>query len=128
MAKYLSQEWLDETREMAADQPERPGASVKMNYVVTGAPGGDVTYHWILENGKLLASSLGALDDGEVTLTMSYDDAVKQAKGELDPNAAFMQGRVKVTGNMAKLMSLLPLTNAPEYRALQERVRTITEF
>jgi len=31
-------------------------------------------------------------------------------------------------GNMAKLMALLPLTNAPEYRALQERVRTITEF
>ncbi|GAC1318319.1 MAG: hypothetical protein NVSMB12_17070 [Acidimicrobiales bacterium] len=128
MAKYLSQEWLDETREMAADQPERPGASVKMNYVVTGAPDGDVTYHWILENGKLIESKLGALDDGEVTLTMTYDDAVKQAKGELDANAAFMQGRVKVTGNMAKLMSLLPLTNAPEYKALQAKISEVTEY
>ena len=128
MAKYLSQEWLDETREMAADQPERPGASVKMNYVVTGAPEGDVTYHWILENGKLVESKLGALDDGEVTLTMTYDDAVKQAKGELDANAAFMQGRVKVTGNMAKLMSLLPLTNAPEYKALQAKISEVTEY
>ena len=128
MAKYLTQEWLDETREMAADQPERPGASVKMNYVVTGGPDGDVTYHWILENGKLIESKLGALDDGEVTLTMSYDDAVKQAKGELDANAAFMQGRVKVTGNMAKLMSLLPLTNAPEYKELQAKISAITEY
>lgn len=129
MAKYLSQEWLDETKAMAGDQPERPGASVKMNYVVTGGPGGeDVTYHWILENGKLLESKLGPLDDAEVTLTMAYDDAVKQAKGELDPNAAFMQGRVKVTGNMAKLMSLLPLTNAPEYKELQTRISKVTEF
>jgi hypothetical protein len=33
-----------------------------------------------------------------------------------------------VTGNMAKLMSLLPLTNSPEYRALQEQIREITEY
>jgi hypothetical protein len=39
-----------------------------------------------------------------------------------------MQGRVKVTGNMAKLMSLLPLTNAPEYKALQEEIGKITEY
>lgn len=128
MAKYLSQEWLDESRLMAADQPERPGASVKMNYVVTGAPEGEVTYHWILENGKLVDSKLGGLDGAEVTLTMTYEDAVKQAKGELDPNAAFMQGRVKVTGNMAKLMSLLPLTNAPEYKELQAKIAEITDF
>jgi hypothetical protein len=29
---------------------------------------------------------------------------------------------------MAKLMSLLPLTNSPEYRALQEQIREITEY
>ncbi|GAC1533162.1 MAG: hypothetical protein NVS3B12_12210 [Acidimicrobiales bacterium] len=129
MAKYLSQEWLDETRSLAADQPERPGASVKMNYVITNGPdGSEITYHWVLENGKLLESKLGPLEDAEVTLTQSYDDAVKQAKGELDANAAFMQGKVKVTGNMAKLMSLLPLTNAPEFKALQARIAEVTQF
>jgi putative sterol carrier protein len=59
---------------------------------------------------------------------MTYDDAMKVQKGELDANAAFMQGRMKVSGNMAKLMSLLPLTNSPEYRALQEEIRGITDF
>jgi hypothetical protein len=39
-----------------------------------------------------------------------------------------MQGRVKVTGNMAKLMSLLPLTNAPEYKQLQQQTQEITEY
>jgi putative sterol carrier protein len=99
-----------------------------MQYVVTGGPDGDVSYYWVLENGKLLESKLGTLEDAEVTLTQSYDDAVKVQNGELDANAAFMQGRVKVTGNMAKLMALLPLTNAPEYKALQEKVKGITEY
>jgi alkyl sulfatase BDS1-like metallo-beta-lactamase superfamily hydrolase len=128
VSKYLTQPWLDETKAMAADQPERPGASVRMNYAVTGGPDGDVHYYWILENGKLLESRLGSLDDAEVTLTTGWDDSVKIAKGELDMNAAFMQGKVKVAGNMAKLMSLLPLTNAPEYQQLQERIRGVTEF
>jgi alkyl sulfatase BDS1-like metallo-beta-lactamase superfamily hydrolase len=126
--KYLTQEWLDVTKGMAGDQPERPGASARMQYVVTGGPDGDVSYYWVLENGKLLDSKVGTLDDAEVTLTQSYDDAVKVAKGELDANSAFMQGKVKVTGNMAKLMALMPLTNAPEYKALQTKIKEITEF
>jgi putative sterol carrier protein len=99
-----------------------------MQYVVTGAPEGDVKYYWVLEDGKLLDSQLGDAEDSDFALTMSYDDARKIQQGELDPNAAFMQGRMKVTGNMAKLMSLLPLTNSPEYRALQEQIREITEY
>ena len=129
MPKYLTQEWLDEARKLAESQPERPGASVRMQYVVTGAPdGGDIKYYWVLENGKLLESKLGELPDAEVTLTQTYDDSVKVQKGELDANTAFMQGRVKVTGNMAKLMSLLPLTNAPEYKQLQQQTQEITQY
>ncbi len=128
MAKYLTQEWLDESRELAKDQPERPGASAKMQYVVTGGPDGDVKYYWVLENGKLLESSLGEIADADFTLTSTYDDSVAIAKGELDANAAFMQGKMKVTGNMGKLMQLMPLTMSPEYQALGEKVRAITEF
>jgi hypothetical protein len=128
MSKWLTQEWLDESKKLAAGQPERPGASARMQYVVTGSPEGDIKYYWILENGKLLESQLGELPDAEVTMTQTYEDAMKIQKGELDANAAFMQGRVKVTGNMAKLMSLLPLTNAPEYKDLQKQIQEITEY
>ncbi len=128
MAKYLTQEWLDEGRELAQEFPERPGATARMQYHITGGPEGDVKYYWVLEDGKLTDSQLGEAPDADFTLTMTYDDAKKVQQGELDPNAAFMQGRMKVTGNMAKLMSLLPLTNSPEYRALQEQIREITEY
>jgi putative sterol carrier protein len=49
-------------------------------------------------------------------------------KGELDANAAFMQGKVKVTGNMAKMMSLMPLTSKPEYKQIQDKLKAETEF
>ena len=128
MSKWLTQDWLDETKKMSEGQPERAGASARMQYVVTGAPDGDIEYYWVLENGKLLESQLGELPDAEVTLTQNYEDAMRIQKGELDANAAFMQGRVKVTGNMAKLLAMLPITNSAEYKQLQVDTLAITEF
>ena len=128
MAKYLSQEWLDEGKEFAQEFPERPGATARMQYHVTGGPEGDVLYYQVIENGKMLESKLGEDPDAEFTLSLTYDDSVKVQNGELDANAAFMQGRMKVTGNMAKLMSLMPLTQSPEYKAIQEKIRGVTEY
>jgi len=105
-----------------------PGSFRETQYVITGGPDGDIRYYWLLENGKLLDSQLGELPDAEVTLTESYEDAMRIQKGELDANAAFMQGRVKVTGNMAKLMAMLPITNSAEYKQLQVETLEITEF
>ena len=49
--KYLTQEWLDEARAMAADQPVREGATARIQYVIGGGPDGDVKYSWVLEDG-----------------------------------------------------------------------------
>ena len=129
MAKWLSQEWLDESTRLAAGQPERPGASARLQYVITDAPGGeDVSYYWIVADGHLLENRLGTLEDPEVTLHESYEDAMAMQKGELDANAAFMQGKIKVSGDVAQLMALLPITMSPEFAAFQSSVLEITEF
>ena len=129
MPTYLSQEWLDLNRELAQDIPERPGATARIQYVVTDVPDGDpVTYHWVVEDGRLLEAQLGEDPAAEFTITTGYDDSVRIATGELDANAAFMQGRMKVTGNMGKLMSLLPLTQSPEYLDISRRTAEQTEF
>ena len=128
MAKFLSQEWLDEGRKLAQEFPERPGATARMQFAVTGGPEGDVKYYQVLDNGKILESTLGEDANADFTMTSSYDDTVKIQKGELDANAAFMQGRMKVTGNMGKLMSLMPLTQSPEYKAIQQKINEITEY
>ena len=128
MSKWLTQEWLDESTRLATTQPVRPGVSARLQYVVTGGPGGDVEYYWVIVDGQLVENKLGALADSEVTLTESYEDAKRMQQGELDANAAFMQGKVKVGGDVGKLMSLLPITMSPEFAEFQKEVLAITEF
>jgi putative sterol carrier protein len=126
--KWLTQEWLDESTRLAATQPIRPGVSARLQYVVTGGPDGDVQYYWVIVDGQLAENRLGELADAEVTLTESYEDAKRMQQGELDANAAFMQGKVKVTGDIAKLMALLPITMSAEFAEFQKQVLAITDF
>lgn len=126
MSSYLSQEWLDHQQVTAQEFPERPGATARIQYVVTGGPDGEIRYYWVVEDGKLLESQLGEDPDADFTLTVTYDDSVKMQKGELDETAAFMQGRLKATGNMGKLMSLMPLTQSPEYKEIKAKITQVT--
>ena len=128
MAKWLSEEWLDESTALAATQPERPGASARLQYLITGGPAGDISYYWVVVDGRLVENRLGTLEDAEVTLVEDYEDALRMQKGELDVNTAFMQGKVRVEGDVAKLFSLLPITMSEEFQAFQAAVLAITEF
>lgn len=46
--------------------------------------------------------------DGEAdcTITMELDDFVALTKGELNPTSAFMQGKMKIAGDMSVAMAL----------------------
>jgi predicted lipid carrier protein YhbT len=126
--RYLSQEWLDETRALAADQPPRPGVTARIQYVVTGGPDGDVKYSWELADGTLLSSHLGTIADPDLTITAPYAEWVQIARGELDMSAAFMQGVVKVAGDTGQWLQLLPITRSADYTDLQAKVRAFTEY
>jgi putative sterol carrier protein len=126
--KYLSQEWLDETRALAAAQPVHEGASARIQYVIGGGPDGDVKYSWVVENGILLESHLGTMAEPDFTVTAPYDQWLRIAQGDLDASAAFMQGIMKVAGDMGRFLRLLPLTQSREYLELQDKIRNITEY
>ena len=128
VTKWLSAEWFEQTRAMAAEQPQHPGVSARIQYEITGGPDGDVSCYWVLEDGRPVSSASGSIDAPDVTLTMVWDDATAMHRGELDPNVAFMQGRMKVAGSMGIMMALLPATNTPEYQDLRRRITEVTEF
>jgi alkyl sulfatase BDS1-like metallo-beta-lactamase superfamily hydrolase len=124
---FLSDDWLALGVREAAGLPQVPGASLRLQQVVTGGPDGDVRYLTVIDDGRTVEQRAGAAD-ADVTITMTHPDAVAIQRGELDLNAGYMQGRVKVAGDMAKLLDLLPLTGRAEWRAAQARVAAATDF
>jgi putative sterol carrier protein len=126
--KYLSQEFLDEAVRISQGFADRPNANARIQYVVGGGPEGDVSYYWVVVGGKLQDSKLGELPDADFTLRMSYDTSVKIQRGDLNPNVAFMTGKMKASGNVGKLLSLMPLTQSDDFKSLQEQLRAKAEY
>jgi SCP-2 sterol transfer family len=57
----------------------------------------------------------------DLTLTIGTDDAHRVKRGQLDPSVAFMQGKLKSTGNNALLLSILAWSATPAFaKALAE--------
>jgi putative sterol carrier protein len=82
------------------------GQQAKLQQVVTDAPDlGEVKYYFNLDGGSATVG-LGDLADAEATITQNYETAVAINKQELNAQNAFMQGKLKISGNMMKLMQL----------------------
>ena len=114
MAKYqfLTEEWIEAAKqirdELEGDVPAPPHA-VKMNLNITEVPFGDgeVTAHMDSSGGEMVMD-LGHMDDPELTVTLDYATA-KAILVDQNPQAgmqAFMAGKVKVQGDMTKLMAM----------------------
>jgi hypothetical protein len=119
---------MAEMGRLGADQPEHRGVSALVHAVVTGAPDGEVTWACRIEDGRIVASAPADGEAPDFTLTLPYDLAVEIQQGELDPNVAFMRGRMKFAGESGIFLRLMSLTATPEYTQLQERVRAVTEY
>ena len=108
MAKYLSEEWGDQVREaLNANESAKTaakGVQLTMQQVVNNVPGeGEVKYWTKIDDGSF-EGGRGEAADADVTITQEYADAAAINRGELNVQAAFMQGKLKVQGNMGKLL------------------------
>ncbi|MEQ1787771.1 MAG: SCP2 sterol-binding domain-containing protein [Acidimicrobiales bacterium] len=125
---YLSQAWLDLQQAAGGALPEQPGATARVQHVVSGGPEGEARYCLTITDGRLAAAVVGDDPDADVVLTHTYADATQIAQGALDANVAFMQGRVKVVGSMGHVMALMPLTQSEAYRAALAEVSSQTQY
>jgi hypothetical protein len=124
--ELLTQEWLDLQRSATASLPERPGASARIEYKVVGGPDGEVVFHTVLEDGRIVENQLGADADHDFAVLLAHADYVEVLRGALDQNVGFMQGRVKVTGNIGRMLSVLPVTTSAEWRRAADEVLAAT--
>jgi putative sterol carrier protein len=105
--KFLSEEWIDALNAAlaASDGFKAASSGVDMSLVfdVSDCPTGDVTYSLTVADGSADAT-LGEVADPDVSISAKYQTAVGIARGELNTQAAFMTGKLKVSGNLAKLL------------------------
>ena len=135
MAKYpfLSEEWMEAAkavRDEYAGQVSPPAHAIRMNQVVTDVPFGEGTVTTFLDTSEGEAKmELGALENPDLTVTTDYATA-KAITVDGDAQVAmqaFMQGKVKVQGDMSKLMLLQQAPTDPVQTEIQEKVKEITE-
>lgn len=109
--------------------PERPGATARLQHVVTGTPEGEVAYTVQIVDGRVTGTTVGRDDEAaDCTFLEPYAEAVQMAKGELDLHVGFMRGRLKMSGSSGVLVDVLPCTQSSEYRDLVSQVAASTEF
>ena len=107
MSKFLTEEWAQDVT-TALNNHEGfknaiGAADLGIQFTTEETPDGDVDY-FLRSSGGSTNVAVGALDDPDVTVKQSYDTAVAISKGELNTQTAFMTGKLKVSGNLAKLM------------------------
>jgi len=79
------------------------------NFEITKAKGGPVDTCWVidLKNGKGSVKQ-GRAKDADATFTMLDDEYVQLVDGKLNPQMAFLQGKMKIKGNMKKATVFTP--------------------
>ena len=127
-APFLSDAWCELHRSLGGELPERPGATARVQHVVTGAPDGEVRYLHTVVDGRTTEFGTGSDDAVDVTFTNTYADAQALARGELDPPVLFMQGRTKMAGDMGKVLALMPVLRSAEHRELLATVSKQTAY
>ncbi|WP_421120520.1 SCP2 sterol-binding domain-containing protein [Aquihabitans daechungensis] len=123
MTAYLSNDWLEEACDPAAEALAAAGGSATIGRIITGAPDGELRFTVRIADG-VAAYEPGIPDDVDLSLTDTYANAVALLTGEADANALFMRGRTKVAGSTRVLFDLLASTSTDRFREVQARVAT----
>jgi putative sterol carrier protein len=130
---FLSDEWIDEAHAIRAEYRDKAPLVphvLRMNLVVTEIPFGEgqLDAHMDTTSGEMELDK-GHLEDADLKITVDYATA-KAILVEGNPQAgiqAFMAGKIRVEGDMAKLMALQTTPSEGTGQELAARLQAITE-
>jgi putative sterol carrier protein len=135
MTKYafLTEEWVAAAkaiREEHAGETPAPAHTVRMNQIIVEVPFSDEPIHTHMDttDGEI-KMDLGHIDSPDLTVTLDYATA-KAILVEGNPQAgmqAFMAGKIKVDGDMTKLMAMSTGPVDPAAIEVAQKIQAITE-
>ena len=129
---FLSDEWIEAAKAIR-EEYEGKGAAVphvmKMNLVITEVPFGDgnIDAHMDTTSGELQLDT-GHLEGEDLTVTVDYATA-KAIFVDGNPQAgmqAFMAGKIKVQGDMTKMMAMQTAQPDPVQLEMAAAISAIT--
>ena len=107
MSKFLSADWVEAvTTALNSHEGFKNAignADLGIQFITEDGPDGEVGYY-LAASGGTASMALGELEAPDVTVKQSYDTASAISRGEMNTQTAFMTGKLKVSGNLAKLM------------------------
>jgi putative sterol carrier protein len=115
--KFLSEEWMKAVQDALNSNETFKSAAgsqnAKIQQVIT-TPQGEQRYWFKLEAGQATLGPGDSPDTVDATITQDYETAVLLSKNELSGTAAYMSGKLRVAGDLMKLMQLQgPLGQMP---------------
>jgi len=130
--EFLTSEWIEAAKKIRdeSDAPENPPAhTIRMNQVITDAPfsSDEIHVHMDTTDGELKMDQ-GHLENPDLTVTVDWETA-KAIFVDQNPQAgmqAFMAGKVKVQGDMTKLMAMQQQAPDPNAQALADKIKEMT--
>lgn len=130
--QFLSDDWLAEARSIRAEFDGKSATiehSIRMNLVIQEVPfgKGTVEAHVDTSTGELELDT-GHINPTDLTVTLDYEVA-KAILVEGNPQAgmqAFMSGKIRVDGDIAKLMALQSMTPDPSAAEIAARILAMT--
>ncbi|HVB00662.1 MAG TPA: hypothetical protein VNE42_05315 [Acidimicrobiales bacterium] len=133
---FLSDEWIAAAQEIYSAASQRvdresggSGPGITMNLIVKNAPfHSDNILANVDNRDGVFRIALGPLGEAEVKLTLDYKIARSIL---LDGDAqvgmrAFLSGKIRVEGNMTKLLALRNSASTPDEEATLDALRAIT--
>jgi putative sterol carrier protein len=129
---FLSDDWVKEARKIREEFEGEGGTvphQVRMNLVITDVPFAEssIDAHMDSSEGQLRLD-LGHIEPADLKVTLDYVTA-KSILVEGNPQAgmqAFMAGKVRVEGDMGKLMAMQTSPPGPAAQQVASRLRAIT--
>ncbi|MEO0494395.1 MAG: SCP2 sterol-binding domain-containing protein [Actinomycetota bacterium] len=99
MTAVLSPEWFDAAGPVLAGLAPAGDVSAVVQYAVSSAPDGKVTFHAVIDGGVVSAFATGKGTDPDVVISCNYDAFVDVLDGTKSADAAFMDASFKVEGD-----------------------------
>ncbi len=129
---FLSDDWVTEARKLREEYQGKGNAmphQVTMNLVINEVPfgTGSIDAHLDTSDGSIKLE-LGHVDPADLKVTVDYGTAKAILIEENSQAAmqAFMSGKIKVEGDMAKLMALQMVPPDEHAKELAARLRAMT--